>query len=99
MAFSKLKAQLRRIGARTFSDMVDALAEIRDLFTPEEGWNYFCDAGYASSQKPDALTAVSPGNTTRSGLRARAGERCVTRWSRRVRFHPVSSGLVPLSPA
>jgi len=48
MAFSKPEAQLRRIGARTFSDMVDALAEIRDLFTLEEGWNYFCDAGYAS---------------------------------------------------
>jgi len=48
MAFSKLKAHLRRIGARTFNQMFDALAEICDLFTTDECWNYFCKAGYAS---------------------------------------------------
>jgi hypothetical protein len=26
--------------------MFDALAEICDLFTPQECWNYFCEAGY-----------------------------------------------------
>ncbi len=36
MAFSKLKAHLRRIGARTFDQMFNALAEICDLFTPQE---------------------------------------------------------------
>jgi len=48
MAFSKLKAHLRRIGARTFDQMSDALAEICDLFTPQECWNYFCETGYGS---------------------------------------------------
>ena len=48
MAFSKLKAYLRRIGARTFDQMFDALAEVCDLFTPQECWNYFCQAGYGS---------------------------------------------------
>ena len=46
MAFSKLKAQLRRIGARTFTDMFNALAEICDLYSPNECWNYFTAAGY-----------------------------------------------------
>ncbi len=48
MAFSKLKAHLRRIGARTFTDMFHALTEICDLFTQEECWNYFKAAGYVS---------------------------------------------------
>ncbi len=48
MAFSKLKAHLRRIGARTFDQMFDALAEVCSLFTPDECWNFFCEAGYAS---------------------------------------------------
>lgn len=49
MAFSKLKAHLRRIGARTFTDMFNALGEICDLYSPEECWNYFKAAGYVSS--------------------------------------------------
>ncbi|MFV1874541.1 IS630 family transposase [Nioella sp.] len=48
MAFSKLKAHLRRIGARTFTDMFSALAEICDLFSPDECWNYFKAARYVS---------------------------------------------------
>ena len=40
MAFSKLKAHLRRIGARTFDQMFEALAEICDMFTPHECWNF-----------------------------------------------------------
>jgi transposase len=46
MAFSKLKAHLRRIGARTFDQMFSALTEVCDLFTSRECWNYFCEAGY-----------------------------------------------------
>ncbi len=49
MAFSKLKAHLRRTGARTFGQMFDALAKICDLFTPQECWNCFCEAGYGST--------------------------------------------------
>ncbi len=36
MAFSKLKAQLRRIGARTFDTLFHALGDICDLFDPQE---------------------------------------------------------------
>ena len=48
MAFSKLKAHLRRIGARTFDQLIDAIGEICGLFTPDECWNYLAAAGYAS---------------------------------------------------
>ena len=48
MAFSKLKAHLRRIGARTFTDMFNAIADICDLYSPEECWNYFTAAGYVA---------------------------------------------------
>jgi transposase len=36
MAVSKLKAHLRRIGARSISDLWKALGDIRDLYTPDE---------------------------------------------------------------
>jgi len=49
MAFSKLKAHLRRIGARTFDQLLNAIGEICDLFNPEECWNYLQAAGYAST--------------------------------------------------
>ena len=39
-AFSKLKAHLRRIGARTFTDMFNAIAEICDLYSTDEYWNF-----------------------------------------------------------
>ena len=48
MAFSKLKAHLRRIGARSFQDLLNAIGDICNLFTPDECWNYFKKAGYAS---------------------------------------------------
>ena len=48
MAFSKLKAHLRLIGARNFTDMFNAIAEICDLYSPEECWNYFTAAGYVA---------------------------------------------------
>jgi len=48
MAFSKLKAHLRRIGAKTFDQMFDALTEICDRFTSHECWNFFCEAEYDS---------------------------------------------------
>lgn len=46
MAFSKLKAHLRRVGARTIDDLHDAMASILGLFSPEECSNYFTAAGY-----------------------------------------------------
>ena len=48
MAFSKLKANLRRIGARTFDQMFDAITEICELFTSDQYCNFFCKAEYAS---------------------------------------------------
>ena len=48
MAFSKFKAHLRRIRARRFTDMFDAVAEICDLYSAEECWNYFTADGYAA---------------------------------------------------
>ena len=49
MAFSKLKALLRGTGARTFDQLLQALGETCDLFTPDECWNYFRHAGYVST--------------------------------------------------
>lgn len=47
MAFAKLKAHLRRIGARTFDQLITAIGDICCLFTPDECWNYLAAAGYA----------------------------------------------------
>lgn len=49
MAFAKLKAHLRRIGARTFDQLLEAIGDICDLFTPAECWNYLNHAGYVST--------------------------------------------------
>lgn len=46
MAFSKLKAHLRRIAARSIDDLWKAIGDICTLFTPEECSNYFQAAGY-----------------------------------------------------
>ena len=48
MAFAKLKAHLRRIGARTISALWDAVGSICDLYKPEECQNYLRHAGYVS---------------------------------------------------
>ena len=47
MAFSKLKAHLRRLEARSFERVLEALGTICNLFTPTECQNYFQAAGYA----------------------------------------------------
>ena len=47
-AFSKLKAHLRKIGARTFDDLFKAVGDICSMFSPQECWNYFHAAGYVS---------------------------------------------------
>ena len=51
MAFPKPKAHLRRIGARTFDQLIEAIGDIGDicdLFTPDECRNFFHAAGYTS---------------------------------------------------
>ena len=47
MAFSKLKAHLRRIGARTIDDLWKTVGSICNLYEPKECRNYFAAAGYA----------------------------------------------------
>ncbi len=47
MAFSKLKAHLRKAAARTYDALFNALADICALFEPHECRNYFKAAGYA----------------------------------------------------
>jgi transposase len=48
MAFAKLKAHLRRIAARNFDDLFAAIGDVCRLFEPNECWNFFKAAGYAS---------------------------------------------------
>ncbi len=48
MAFAKLKAHLRRIGARTIDALWRAVGDICDLYSETECRNYLVAAGYAS---------------------------------------------------
>ena len=46
MAFSKLKAFLRKAAARTKDDLWNAVANAIETFTPSECENYFAAVGY-----------------------------------------------------
>ena len=46
-AFSKLKAHLRKIGARTIEDLWEAIGQICNLFSAQECQNYLKAQGYA----------------------------------------------------
>jgi transposase len=46
MAFSKLKAFLKKTAARTVDDIWDAIANGINTFTPTECQNYFTTAEY-----------------------------------------------------
>ena len=46
MAFSKLKALLRKAAERTVDGLWAAIGRFVDLFTPQECANYFAAAGY-----------------------------------------------------
>lgn len=48
-AFAKLKAHLKRIGARTFDDLLGAIGDICSLFPIEECSNFLRHAGYLST--------------------------------------------------
>ena len=47
MAFAKLKAHLRRIGARTIDALWRAIGDICAFYSKQECWNYLKEAGYA----------------------------------------------------
>lgn len=48
LAFSKLKAHLRKAEARTYDALWQAIGNICNLFQPEECWNFFKAQNYAS---------------------------------------------------
>ena len=48
IAFSKLKAHLRRMKARTFDTLFETVAEACELFPQQECQNYFRAAGYVA---------------------------------------------------
>ena len=48
MAFSKLKALLRKAAARTYDELWKAVGNVCDLFTDEECFNFFNAAGYGT---------------------------------------------------
>lgn len=45
-AFSRLKAMLRKAGARTASGFWDLIGKLVDVFQPAECTNYFKSCGY-----------------------------------------------------
>ncbi len=49
MAFSKLKALIRKAAARTYDDLWQAVGHVCDLFTDEECFNFFKATGYEPS--------------------------------------------------
>ena len=48
MGFSKIKAHLRRMKARTFDTLFKSVAEACELFPQQECQNYFSATGYVS---------------------------------------------------
>ena len=46
MAFSKLKARLRKNAPRTINDLWDKIGQMINAFSKNEGINYFAAAGY-----------------------------------------------------
>ena len=46
MAFSKLKALIRKVAARTYNELWQAVGHVCDLFSDEECYNFFKAAGY-----------------------------------------------------
>ena len=48
MAFSKLKAHLRKAAARTYDELWKAAGSICGLFSPEECWNFFRKQNYVA---------------------------------------------------
>jgi len=48
MAFSKLKAHLRKAAARNFEDLTEAIGNICKLYSPTECWNFFKAADYVA---------------------------------------------------
>ena len=48
MAFSKLRALIRKAAARTYDELWTAVGHVCDLFSDEECFNFFKVAGYGT---------------------------------------------------
>ena len=46
MAFSKLKAHMKRLALRTVEDLWKGVGEILDMFSKQECFNFFAASGY-----------------------------------------------------
>lgn len=55
MAFSKLKALIRKAAARTNDELWQAVGHLCDLFKKEECYNFFKVAGYRTDETRHAL--------------------------------------------
>jgi transposase len=51
-AFSKLKASLRRAGARTFEALIEAMGRALDAITDRDAWGFFWHCGYRAPAQP-----------------------------------------------
>ena len=49
MAFSKLKALIRKVAARTYDELSRAVGNLCNLFTPQECYNFFVATGYETN--------------------------------------------------
>ena len=49
MAFSKLKALIRKVAARTYEELWQAVGHLCSLFSPKECYNFFKAAGYETN--------------------------------------------------
>ena len=49
MAFSKLKALIRKAAARTYEEFWQAVGQVCDLFSEEGCYNFFRAAGYEAN--------------------------------------------------
>ena len=52
MAFSKLKAHLRKAAARTYEELWKATGSICDLFSPSECWNFLEEQTMSPIRRP-----------------------------------------------
>ena len=57
MAFSKLKALIRKAAARTYPELWKAVGHVCDLFSEEECYNFFKAAGYKTDETRHALAS------------------------------------------
>jgi len=48
VAFSKLKAHLRKAAARTYDALWKAIGDICDMFPPQQCWNFFKAQNYVA---------------------------------------------------